>query len=223
MNITFVTGNPNKAEECSAILGIELVVEALEINEIQSLSLEKVVEAKAWEAYKQLQKPVMVEDTALTLLALNELPGPFIRWFEESIGLEGLCVIATEHNEHRAVATTCVAYCDGEKVELFTGEVLGHITQIPRGENGFGWDKIFQPENEHRTWAEMSREEKSGQSMRKIALEKFKTFLAIALPGVAQDLQADHAQSDDSRSKDDAKDTKSSHPTQDTKKDEKGV
>ena len=223
MNITFVTGNANKAKECSTILGVELEAVGLDIPEIQSLNLEKVVEAKAKAAFAQLGTPVMVEDVALSLLALGDLPGPFIRWFEESVGLEGLCVLATELNERRAVATSCIGYCDGGEVQLFTGEVLGTISSEPRGQNGFGWDAIFKPGDSKQTWAEVTPEEKDTQSMRMIALTKFKEYLMVSLPGMAEDLQTNHAKGDDGGAKDHAKDTKLNHSSQNTKKNKKRV
>jgi len=47
----------------------------------------------------------------------------------------------------------------------------------PKGENGFGWDKIFQPEGFEKTFAEMSMEEKNEISMRKKAFQKLKRYL----------------------------------------------
>jgi XTP/dITP diphosphohydrolase len=46
------------------------------------------------------------------------------------------------------------------------GRVKGSIALHPRGENGFGWDVLFIPEGETRTFAEMSEEEKNALSHR---------------------------------------------------------
>ncbi|PJC28651.1 hypothetical protein CO053_03410 [Candidatus Shapirobacteria bacterium CG_4_9_14_0_2_um_filter_40_11] len=63
-----------------------------------------------------------------------------------------------------------------EEIFFFEGSVKGKIAS-PRGENGFGWDKIFQADGFSKTFAEMSLEEKNKRSMRRIALNKLKEFL----------------------------------------------
>ena len=69
---------------------------------------------------------------------------------------------------------TCIAYVNknGEE-KTFTGVLEGYISEIPRGNNGFGFDEIFELEN-GKTLAELSNKEKNNISSRKIALEKLK-------------------------------------------------
>ena len=63
-------------------------------------------------------------------------------------------------------------------MEFFVGEVEGVVADVPRGENGFGWDNVFIPVGgEHKTFAEMTVDEKNKVSMRKRALDKFKVYL----------------------------------------------
>jgi XTP/dITP diphosphohydrolase len=59
----------------------------------------------------------------------------------------------------------------------FEGEIKGTIVDAPRGTQGFGYDPIFQPEKESRTFAEMTLDEKNKIAHRARALEKFKNFL----------------------------------------------
>lgn len=91
MNAVYVTGNEHKAKYFKKMVGLDIPHQAIELDEIQSLSLVEVVTHKAKQAYGIVKKPVIVEDTKLTFLALGELPGPFIKWFQESLGNEGLC------------------------------------------------------------------------------------------------------------------------------------
>ena len=61
-------------------------------------------------------------------------------------------------------------------MHYFDAEMSGTIVR-PRGENGFGWDPIFQPLGSLKTLGEMSFEEKNVISMRITALKKLKDFL----------------------------------------------
>ena len=71
---------------------------------------------------------------------------------------------------------TCIAYCDENGAKVVRGEQIGYIAEFPKGKNGFGFDEIFELEN-GKTMAEITKEEKSKISSRKIALEKMKTIL----------------------------------------------
>ena len=57
------------------------------------------------------------------------------------------------------------------------GRINGTVSLVPKGTNGFGYDPIFIPENNIKTFAEMKLEEKNIISHRKIAITKLKSFL----------------------------------------------
>ena len=80
-SLTFITGNPNKADQLSRYLSFPVEHVKLDIPEIQSLDLEEVATEKAKAAYAVLGTPVLVEDTSLTFVALSGLPGTLIKWF----------------------------------------------------------------------------------------------------------------------------------------------
>jgi non-canonical purine NTP pyrophosphatase (RdgB/HAM1 family) len=170
--ITFVTGSADKARELENYLGIVVNQQKLDFPEIQSLDLEMVAIAKAEKAYDLLGVPVLVEDTALTFSALGKLPGPFIKYFLESLQNEGLVKLLNNFESREAIATTCFALADKNGVQTFVGETLGSVVDKPRGEEGFGWDAIFIPDGYTQTWAEMTLEEKQKTSMRRKALDK---------------------------------------------------
>jgi XTP/dITP diphosphohydrolase len=60
---------------------------------------------------------------------------------------------------------------------VFNGTVEGHIINEKRGNEGFGYDPIFEPENSGKTFAEMNMTEKNQMSHRARALEKMIHFL----------------------------------------------
>ncbi len=169
----FVTSSREKVVEAERILGRKLLHENLDLPEIQSLKLEEVIAKKAEWAYDRLgHQPVIVEDTALFVSSWHGLPGPLIRWFEETVGPEGICLMLAGFPERNARAQTMVAAHDGS-LKLFSGDVSGRIVDSPRGEYGFGWDKIFVPDGETRTFGEMAPHEKDQLSMRMKALQDF--------------------------------------------------
>lgn len=176
--ITFITGNPAKAAYLNNYFDIEVAHQRLDLVEIQSLSLEEIVNDKAKRAHEMIGGIVLVEDVSLTFSALNTLPGPLIKWFYESLGNQGLCDVIPPTGNRAAVAQVAFALCDGESVQIFKGQVEGVVSETPRGETNFGWDPIFVPVGYDKTWAEMTGEEKHLSSMRKPALEALANFLA---------------------------------------------
>ena len=169
----FITGNQAKVKEFEEILGIKLDSKNIDLPEIQAVDVEKVVEQKAKTAYAIVNIPVIVEDTGLYFNELNGLPGALIKWFQLRLSNQAICGILKK--DRSAIAKTCICYYDGKEARTFVGEIRGEIALIPKGENGFGWDDIFIPEGENRTFAEI--ENKNEVSMRKIALDKFKEYL----------------------------------------------
>ena len=84
-----------------------------------------------------------------------------------------------EGKSDRSARFVCVIAIaiNGEVIETFEGVMEGTITDTPRGENGFGYDPIFVPAGETRTFAEMSSEEKNKISHRAKALKKALDFI----------------------------------------------
>lgn len=175
--LTFITGNPAKAEQLKRHLDMPVRHLKVDLPEIQSLDLEEVVEHKAREAYAVAQSPVLVEDTALVFHALKRLPGPLVKWFLHELGNDGLCKLLHAYDDRTATARVVFGYFDGESLQTFVGEAAGSISMEPRGVKGFGWDPIFIPKGHMKTWGEMTVEEQALTSMRRIALKKLEKVL----------------------------------------------
>ncbi|NET33820.1 MAG: non-canonical purine NTP pyrophosphatase [Cyanothece sp. SIO1E1] len=174
-SVIFVTGSSSKRTEAKRILGFELQHCDLDLPEIQAVELEDVIMRKATFAYEALKhKPVLVEDTGLFIEAWNGLPGALIKWFMERVGVAGICKMADAFPSRKALAKTVIGIYDGQ-LQVFSGEIEGRISSVPRGETGFGWDKIFIPNGSEKTFAEMSPEEKDKYSMRRLAFEALKS------------------------------------------------
>jgi inosine triphosphate pyrophosphatase len=154
-NLCFVTGNPNKLREVGQILNFPLQSRKLDLTEIQG-STQEVTISKAEEAARLIGGPVIVEDTCLCFNALNKLPGPYIKWFLEAVGNEGLNKILIGFEDKSAYALCTFGYCEGpgKEVLLFEGRTDGTIVP-PKGPGNFGWDPIFKPDGFNETYAQV--------------------------------------------------------------------
>ena len=127
---------------------------------------------------------MIVEDTALTFDNLRGLPGPYIKWFLERLGLDGLAQLGRANingncSENGASAICTFAYCKGPEAQpiLFQGITRGRIVE-PRSSGvdaAFGWDPIFEPNDQQTdsnplTYAEMTAVQKNALSHRSKAL-----------------------------------------------------
>ncbi|HEX3054046.1 MAG TPA: non-canonical purine NTP pyrophosphatase [Aggregatilineaceae bacterium] len=179
----FVSSNEEKYREIRGALwesGIEVERIALDLPEIQSLDPAEVAAYKARKAHERLQTgSVLVEDTGLEILAWDGFPGALIKWVLKTIGEDGLCRQLNAWTDRRARATVVLCLFDGYEMHVFHGQSEGTITAFPRGEFGFGWDSIFQPDGYNQTYGEMPREAKMQISMRGRAVEALKQFLLL--------------------------------------------
>ena len=174
MKLKFLTSNAGKFAEAKAIFPILEQVE-LDLHEIQSLDAEVVIASKLEEASKQIDGELIVDDTGLYLDGMNGLPGVMTKWFLESIGEEGVTRLADQFGAVAKIITT-IGYTNGGDYKFFKGEMLGRVVE-PRGDRGFGFDKIFEVESLGKTLGEITLEEKNEISTRADALNQLKLFL----------------------------------------------
>lgn len=185
--ITFVTGNKNKLEEVKRILNdgeeelpFEIVNQRVDLPELQGNDVKEIAMEKCKQAAKAVNGACFTEDTSLCFNSLNSMPGPYIKWFLEKCGHDGLNAMLAGYDDKSAYAQTVVAYTSGPdaEVHVFDGRTDGKIVHA-RGPTDFGWDPIFEPnEGNGKTYAEMSKDDKNAISHRGRAFAKFHTFLA---------------------------------------------
>jgi XTP/dITP diphosphohydrolase len=171
-----VTSRAEKAAEARR-MGFSVEQRSIEVPEPQALDPEDVVEAKARAAFEHVGRPVLVEDSALAVTAWGGFPGALVKWMEQAIGLGGIARMLDAFADRSATAICAVAFFDGKRLRVARGETLGSIAPSPRGSGGFGWDCLFVPEGDSRTFAEMSAEEKDRRSHRRRAWEAMARLL----------------------------------------------
>merc|ERR1712166_1718580 len=129
-------------------------------------------------AAKEVGGPVFVEDTSLCFNALGGLPGPYIKWFLDKTGHEGLNNLLAAYPDKSAVALCVFSYSAGPDTEplTFAGCTAGTIVPA-RGPIDFGWDPVFLPDGFDQTYAELDKSVKNSISHRYRALELLKKHL----------------------------------------------
>lgn len=175
MTLYFITSSKGKFLEVKSILPDVKQID-LDLQEIQDIDPKKVIGEKLKEAQTKQEGEFFCEDTSVYVNCLNGFPGPLIKWVLKSIGDKGLAELVLKYKDHSAIAKTVIGYTTGEETKFFEGSIKGTIV-MPRGQNGFGWDKIFLPQGFDKTLGEMTLVEKNKISMRKIAVEKLKFHL----------------------------------------------
>ncbi|MCT4665896.1 MAG: non-canonical purine NTP diphosphatase [Flavobacteriales bacterium] len=188
MKLLFATQNENKIKEIAKILPNHINLMGLkdlgfndDIPET-SPTLEGNALLKAQFLAEKFKLPVFADDTGLEIEALGGAPGVLsARYAGEDKNAEKNMALVLEklkdHNNRNAQFRTVIAYIHEGKEYLFEGKVLGSIRDEKCGEDGFGYDPIFQPEGYQKTFAEITLEEKNKISHRGLAVQKLIDFL----------------------------------------------
>jgi XTP/dITP diphosphohydrolase len=173
VKLVVVTSNPNKAHEVAAFFSESVSVThvALECPELRSDDVSEIAREKARYAYGELGSPLIVDDTAFEIEALNGFPGPYASFVLDSIGTAGILKLMEGVQDRSASFTTAIAFANADEIEVFSGTIHGTITHTPRGKGGFGYDPIF--EYNGKTLAELPLAEKNRISHRAKALGAF--------------------------------------------------
>jgi XTP/dITP diphosphohydrolase len=115
--VTFVTTNPGKVAEAEESL--DEPVEQLDFDypERQASDIATVAAHGARAAYQHANEPVIVDDSGLTIDALDGFPGPYSSYVEDTLGIERVWNIVAEEGERSGAFRGVIAYCDGDAFE----------------------------------------------------------------------------------------------------------
>ena len=177
----FITSNKGKVQEATKklqSLGYTVVQKDLGYPEVQAERLEEVALQGVAHVQTRFHEPFMLEDAGLSIEALQGFPGVYSKYVFFTIGLSGVLRLLKGEKKRAAVFRSVYAYSEpGKKPILVVGECKGTIITEQRGTNGFGYDPIFIPAGESKTFGEMTMTEKNQFSHRAQALEKLVTEL----------------------------------------------
>ena len=171
------THNPGKLREIDELLspfGLSALGAAelgLEEPEETGSTFRDNAVLKARAAARASGLVALADDSGLCVDALDGAPGVYsARWAGATKDFRAAMARVERELKARAapapwraafLSVLALAWPDGA-VETFEGRVDGTLVFPPRGTAGFGYDPIFRPDGHHRTFGEMSAEEKHG-------------------------------------------------------------
>lgn len=179
--IVIASGNKGKIKEAQEILKEFKVISMNELGididvEEDKKTFEGNAKKKAETIAKELNGRLCIaDDSGIEIEYLDGFPGVFTkRWHKGTDRERNLALIeklkGVPKEKRKISFTTAIALSNGVKTVCEIGKIDGFVTEEVRGENGFGFDEIFELES-GKTLAEISQEEKNQISARKIALE----------------------------------------------------
>ena len=185
--LVLATQNAHKIEEIKKILPDNIQLSSLKelgfVGELKETG--KTLDANAKQKMKQIAVPYAVDaladDTGLEVEALNGDPGVYSARYSGAnatyqTNVDKLLQQMQGVENRKAQFRTVIALSIGAEDKYFEGIIKGKIAIEPKGTNGFGYDSVFIPEGETRTFAQMTDDEKNEISHRANALKKMKKY-----------------------------------------------
>ena len=185
--IIIASGNKGKIKEAQEILKEFKVISIKELGidievEEDKETFEGNAIKKAETIAKELNgKMCIADDSGIEIEYLDGFPGVRTkRWHQGSDRERNLAILekmqGVEKSNRKIDFVTAIALSDGNKTICKKGIISGYVSESIRGDNGFGFDEIFELEN-GKTLAELSNEEKNEISARRIAIEEIRKEL----------------------------------------------
>ena len=185
-DLFFITGNSHKFLEIQQLfkqesLKYNLIQKDLKTIEIQSDSIKSVAEFKLNSVKDKLTKSAFVEDAGFFVNnPLNGFPGVYSSYVMKTIGIKGILKLIDDFDDSKAHFSTAIAlyFKPLNKLLFFEGTVEGKISSLQKGDQGFGFDPIFIPDEiPTKTFAELTTSQKNSISHRGKAWMKLIDFL----------------------------------------------
>ncbi len=188
MDLVFATNNKNKIKEITLIIGAQHRIRSLEEigcrEELPETSptLEGNALQKARFVHQRYGGDCFADDTGLEINALDGRPGVYSARYAgpECKAADNMAKVLEEMKgtaDRSARFRTVIALILEGREYLFEGEVKGSILEQEKGNEGFGYDPVFQPTGYSTSFAGMSIEEKNRISHRSAAVKKLADFL----------------------------------------------
>jgi XTP/dITP diphosphohydrolase len=151
--LTFVTSNDHKYNEARTLFessSIDLKRYSCELMEPNFETLEEIAEFKCKQAFEEIGKPVVVDDSGIFFEAYSNFPGVNSARVFKGIGFEGVLALLKGKSRKAFFRSVCCYTCDGVNFEFFSGKLDGEITKevsldVPYEER-LPYKRIFTPQ-----------------------------------------------------------------------------
>jgi len=189
-NLLFFSNNKNKISEVKKLFkdtGIKLysLDDFKKIKEPKETGNTFVENAKIKSicGYKFFKMPCFADDSGICINALNNKPGVksrrfFSKFLNKKITFDYILNKTKESKNKAAYFKTsiCLTLNENEYI-IFEGRISGTIADCPLGKNGFGYDPIFIPNGQTKTYGQMTQKQKNSLSHRSLAINKLLGFI----------------------------------------------
>ena len=181
-DIVMASGNSGKIKEAQEILKEYKIIPMkelginIDVEEDKETFIENATKKAETIAKELNDKMCLADDSGIEIESLNGFPGVHTkRWLNGTDRERNLAILdklqRVPRDKRKIKFITAIALSDGNETISVEASIDGYVAETPRGENGFGFDEIFELED-GRTLAELSNEEKNEISARRKALEK---------------------------------------------------
>lgn len=188
-DIVMASGNSGKIKEAQEILKEYNIISMkelginIDVEEDKETFIENATKKAETIAKELNDKMCLADDSGIEIEYLNGFPGVHTkRWFNGTDRERNLAILdklqGVPKDKRKIKFITAIALSDGNETISVEASIDGYVAETPRGENGFGFDEIFELED-GKTLAELTDVEKNEISARRKALEKLREKLQL--------------------------------------------
>jgi XTP/dITP diphosphohydrolase len=186
--LVVATNNLNKVKEIKDLVGSTNVISLNDLGVVDiyeyGTTLEENAKIKSNYVFDKFKIPCIGDDSGLFIPALNFEPGVYSARYagtdkNDKANIEKVLDRMKNTDNREAYFKTVIAYTYEQGCVLFEGILEGKITLYPKGNNGFGYDPIFEPLDSKLTLAEMDVKQKNDLSHRAKAIRNFLEYINL--------------------------------------------
>ena len=188
-DIVMASGNSGKIKEAQEILKEYKIIPMkelginIDVEEDKETFIENATKKAETIAKELNDKMCLADDSGIEIESLNGFPGVHTkRWLNGTDRERNLAILdklqGVPKDKRKIKFITAIALSDGNETISVEASIDGYVAETTRGENGFGFDEIFELED-GKTLAELTDAEKNEISARKKALEKLREKLQL--------------------------------------------
>ena len=186
----FFSNNENKRKEIKRLF-FKSKVKIISLNDLPITkepkesgdSFVENAKIKSLYGFKKFNMPCFADDSGICISSLKNKPGIDSKYFLEKFKekkdafnhIINKCVLLKNTNAYFKTSI-CLTLKTNHYI-IFDGVVKGNISLKPKGKNGFGYDPLFIPFGQKKTFAEMKMQEKNYYSHRSISIKKLRNFI----------------------------------------------